>query len=233
MTQAFLSSGRYKECNSNPLLRTMPLFQPVIRLIVLASVLVIPTGCVTTGKLPSPPPERQESDWVMPSRALAGDIEDHAEAIPWTHGRERVDLISWFATIGEPAYDTLLVLLDDERPEVVGTVLAALGATGDSRLVPYLREAAKPSWKPELKLESARARVRLGDWQAMPILIDGLESEQHYRRALCAQTLLEATSEDKGFSASASLPEREEAVSRWRGWWQRRSSDELLLSRAD
>jgi HEAT repeat protein len=170
---------------------------------------------------------------VLPSKSLAGDIEARAERLPWTHGRERVDLITWFAMVGEPTYDTLLGYLEDERPEVVATVLAALGATGDSRLVPYLRLAEKPEWPAALKLESARARVRLGDWQAMPALIDGLESGDHFKRALCAQALFEATRENKGFDPGASLPEREAAVDRWRTWWQRRSSDSLLVSRAD
>jgi len=204
-----------------------------VRLFMLAPALALALGCVTTGDTPSPKPERRVSSWVLPSKALQSDIELHAEALPWTHGRERVDLISWFATVGEPAYDTLLGFLADDRPEVVATVLAALGATGDSRLVPYLRDAESTGWTDELRLESARARVRLGDWQAMPVLIDGLESENQFKRALCAQTLFEATREDKGYAPNASLPERDEAVARWRQWWQQRSMDKLLLSRAD
>ena len=211
----------------------MPHLHLSLRLFVLVPVLALAAGCVTTGDTPSPKPERRESNWVLPSSALQSDIELHAESLPWTHGRERVDLITWFATVGEPAYDTLLGFLDDDRPAVVATVLAALGATGDSRLVPYLRDAERPSWTEELLLESARARVRLGDWQAMPVLIDGLESEDQFKRALCAQTLFEATREDKGYAPGASLPEREEAVARWREWWQQRSADELLLSRVD
>lgn len=195
--------------------------------------LTLAVSCVTTTNSNDMALDLPKSDWVQPSSSLAADIERHAEALPWTHGRERVDLITWFAMVGEPAYDTLLGFLDDERPEVVATVLAALGATKDSRLVPYLRAAEHEDWSPALKLESARARVRLGDWQAMPVLIDGLESEDHFKRALCAQALYEATAETKGFDAAASLPEREEAVERWRAWWQRRSSDNMLLSRKD
>ena len=203
------------------------------RLSVVAPLLLLFTACVTTGETASPKPERPQSDWVLPSKSLADDIEAHAEKLPWTHGRERVDLITWFAMVGEPAYDTLLGYLDDSRPEVVATVLASLGATGDSRLVPYLRRAEKPDWPDTLKLESARARVRLGDWEAMPVLIDGLESEDHFKRALCAQALFEATHENKGFDPGASLPEREAAVDRWRSWWQRREADSLLVNQAD
>jgi len=203
------------------------------RLLAFAPALLLATACVTTGDTPSPKRELPKSDWVLPSKSLTSDIETHAEALPWTHGRERVDLITWFAMVGEPAYDTLIMNLDDERPEVVATVLAALGATMDSRLVPHLRAAEHEDWSPALKMESARARVRLGDWEAMPALIDGLESPDRFKRALSAQALFEATREDKGYDPSASLPEREQAVERWRTWWQQRSNDNMLLSRAD
>ncbi len=185
------------------------------------------TSCVTT-RVKQNEIQLPESDWVLPSRALKGDIETQAEALPWTHGRQRIDLISWFAGVGEPAYDTLLGFMSDERPEVVATALAALGATGDSRLVPYLRASENPEWSGKLQLESARARVRLGDWDAMLPLIDGLESEENFVRALCAKSLFEATKEDHGYDAHAALPEREAAVERWRTWWDHRESDELL-----
>jgi hypothetical protein len=186
------------------------------------------SSCVTT-QIKQNQLQQPESDWVLPSRALNGDIQAQAEALPWTHGRERVDLISWFASVGEPAYDTLLGFLTDERAEVIGTALAALGATGDPRLVSYLRNAERPEWTGNLLLEFARTRVRLGDWDAMPPLIDGLESEEMFVRSLCAQSLFEATSESHGYDSRAALPEREAAVSRWRSWWDRRSKDELLV----
>lgn len=195
----------------------------------LLALVALSLGCVTTGDKESSKPERRPSNWVKPASGLESEIAKHAESLPWTHGRDRVDLISWFASVGEPAYDTLLLFLEDERPEVVGTALAALGATRDARLVPYLRDAERASWSGPLRLESARTRVRLGDWEAMPVLIDGLESEDHFKRAMCAQALFEATRENKGFAPGAALPEREEAVARWRTWWQQRSSDGLLV----
>ncbi len=172
-----------------------------------------------------------KSDWVLASRALGGDIAAKAEALPWTHGRERIDLITWFAGVGEPAYDTLLAFLTDDRPEVVATALASLGATGDSRLVSYLRASENPEWSENLLLESSRTRVRLGDWDAIPKLINGLASEEVFVRALCAQSLVEATAESLGYEAHAALPEREAAIARWRSWWDRREADELLAKK--
>ena len=56
--------------------------------------------------------------WLEPSPRLAEQIEDQARRLPWSHGQERVDLIHWFATIGEPAYARLLVAVP--RPAARG-----------------------------------------------------------------------------------------------------------------
>ncbi|MDF1798019.1 MAG: hypothetical protein P1V81_02495 [Planctomycetota bacterium] len=190
------------------------------------------TSCVTTVKGEPEKSERPESDWVLPSRALRDDIETQAAALPYRHGGERVEVIAWFAGVGEPAYETLLAFLDDDRPEVVATVLAALGATGDHRLVPHLIAAERPEWIGSLRLEYARARVRLGDWDAMPTLIEGLESEDRFLRALCVESLFSATNERFGYAASLALPERQAAVQRWREWWDRRTND-LMLAKSE
>ena len=198
------------------------------RLLAVLAAGLLASACVTTTKGGSTPSERAESDWVLPSSSLRDDIQQQAAALPYRHGADRLDAITWFTAVGEPAYDTLLGFLEDDRTSVVGSALAALGATRDHRLVPYLREAGRPEWTGALGLEYARTRVRLGDWEAMPVLIEGLESEVKLERALCVETLYEATRERHGFVAGASLPERRAAVERWRGWWERRSADALL-----
>jgi hypothetical protein len=194
-----------------------------------AIVLSSATSCVTTEIKKHDMTGLPVSDWVLASRSLQGDIDAHAEALPWTHGVNRIDMITWFAGVGEPAYDTLLAFLEDERPEVVATSLAALGATSDPRLVGYLRAAEQPNWGTNILMESARARVRLGDWDAMPPLIDGLESEKVFVRSMCVQSLYEATREKMGYDSHAALPARKAAVARWRAWWENRSADELLV----
>jgi len=186
------------------------------------------SSCVTTVDGQPPKTDRIVSDWVLPSRALRDDIETQAAALPYRHGGERVEVITWFAGVGEPAYETLLAFLDDDRPEVVATVLAALGATGDHRLVPHLIAAERVEWVGSLRLEYARARVRLGDWDAMPALIEGLEADDRFLRALCVETLFEATHERFGYGAGSALPDRQAAVQRWREWWDRRTSDQMM-----
>lgn len=168
--------------------------------------------------------------WLAASPALQRRIDDEARRLPWTHGVERVELIHWFAALGEPAYGTLLTMVADPRKDVAIAALAALGATRDSRLVAALARVQVPEGADakDLQLERARTLLRLGDWQAAPTLIAGLRDERLFTRALCSQALTEATHESFGFDPKAEEPAREECVRRWESWWKERSADALL-----
>lgn len=198
-------------------------------LLVAVAALLALGACQTTSSQPNA--DAGESRWVQATGSLEVELDRQAAALPWTHGRDRVELIAWFAAVGEPAYETLLGFLDDDRPEVIATALAALGATGDARLVQPLREAEAHNWNNALKLESARARVRLGDWNAMPTLITGLEAEEPFVRALCLQALTQATRETKGFDPYGTEAERKAALIRWKEWWRAREKEALLVTR--
>ncbi|MEM7517965.1 MAG: hypothetical protein AAF368_13705, partial [Planctomycetota bacterium] len=157
-------------------------------------------ACVTVKKDGSPldPPAQLRSErdgpWLKGSPALQQSIEDNAQRLPWTHDMERVEMIQWFAQVGEPAFPKLLELAQDPRSDVAGSAYAALGATQDSRLVEPLRRTSLPAdAAPDLELERARALLRLGDWSVIPVLIDGLEDEGLWRRSNSARALWEAT----------------------------------------
>lgn len=166
--------------------------------------------------------------WVQAAPQLQQQIDSQAQRLPWSHGMDRVELIQWFAEIGEPAYETLLNLVLDPRPDVAGAALAALGATRDSRLVEPLRALPWPkASQADLALERARTLLRLGDWSMVPLLIGGLEDERLMTRALCSQALYEATHERFDFDPGASDVERAASIDRWQAWWQERQSDPL------
>ncbi len=150
--------------------------------------------------------------------------------IPWLQSlEERIQAIEWFRDVGEPAYPNLLALVDDPRPKVAGTVLAALGATRDPRLVDHLRAIAWPAEdQVDLRLERARAHMQLGDWSAVSVLIDGLEDPRAMTRAICARSLQRATRQEFGFDASAEEEQRAEAVAQWRAWAAAREQDPML-----
>lgn len=189
-------------------------------------------SCVSTGGSPRHPVA--DGPWIAASPVLQQQIDDEAKRLPWTHGFERMEQIRWFASLGEPGYATLLELARDPRDDVAASAFAALGATLDNRLVPYVREIPVPAGEAhaDLALERARALVRLGDWSEVPTLIAGLRDERLYTRSLCHDALIEATHEDKGFDPRATVEAREAAVARWEQWWRDRSADGLL-SRAD
>lgn len=189
-------------------------------------VLLVVSACGTTKSSVS----AGGGEWLTPSPALEQRLADEAKRMPWTHGIERVELIQWFASVGEPAYPTLLSMARDERRDVASAGWAALGATRDSRLVeslhaiPFQPSAANR----DLGLERARALLRLGDWSAVPVLIAGLSDERMLVRGLSIQALNEATHETFEYDARAEQPQRAEAIARWRAWWQSRSQDTLL-----
>jgi len=182
------------------------------------------SSCATTQSSVTP------TTWLEPSPQLKRRIEDEAKRVPYTHGVERVELIRWFASVGEPAYPKLLELASDPRKDVAIASLAALGATRDSRLVPYLEKITIPDGPDatDLRLERGRTLLRLGDWAAVPSLIEGLRDERLFTRALCAQALTEATHESFGFDPKLEPAQSAEAVQKWADWWKSRSADQLL-----
>jgi hypothetical protein len=196
--------------------------------LVLAALLAPACITSTTSSVSSRP--KSTGPWLDPSPALKAQIEDKAKRLPWTHGLERVDMIQWFAGVGEPAYPTLLTLARDPRADVAGAAFAALGATRDSRLVEYLREmpAATGPDSTDLNLERARTLLRLGDWQSIPDLIAGLRDERPVTRALAIQALFEATHEKFDFDPRGEPAAREAAIQRWTNWWEGRRTDPLL-----
>jgi hypothetical protein len=191
------------------------------------------TACSTTSSGMRDSHQVPDSPWVQASPLLGQQIQDEAARLPFTHGFDRLEQIRWFAAIGEPAYDTLLRLATDPRDDVAAAALAALGATLDSRLVAHIHAL---EWSPErvrgdLELERSRCLVRLGDWSAMPNLIDGLEDERLFTRSLCLDALREATRETNGFDPRAEKSLRDKAVGTWRQWWLARSGEGILPKR--
>ncbi len=172
------------------------------------------------------------TSWLKPSPTLRRQIEDQITRLPWTHGLERVEQISWFAGIGEPAYPYLLELCADSRPDVAASAVAALGATGDSRLVEPLEQV---EWRADedkaLRFERARAAIRLGDWGQIPVLVVGLEDESAWVRGLSIATLRESTRIDLGYEANGDEASRKAAVQRWREWIARRTSEGIVAAR--
>ncbi|MFT7667739.1 MAG: hypothetical protein ACI8X5_000422 [Planctomycetota bacterium] len=204
------------------------LSRPMRRFLSLTLLLLLPlASCVTVGD----GKRGQKSNigpWVEASPQLQMKIDQEVQRLPWTHGIERIEMIQWFANLGEPAYAVLLEMAQDERSDVAGAALAALGATHDARLVEPLRELPWPSLeRSDLALERARTLLRLGDWTMVPHLIGGLHDDRVMIRALCSQALYEATHERFDYDANGSEFDRERSAARWLEWWNKRQGDAL------
>ncbi|MEX1026232.1 MAG: hypothetical protein WD226_14250 [Planctomycetota bacterium] len=171
--------------------------------------------------------------WIEPSPQLLNQIQDEIRKLPWTRGFERVEQIRWLASVGEPAYAELLLLVEDPRDDVAAAGLAALGATLDRRLVEPIKSMrwSKAREESDLGFERARTLVRLGDWEKIPVLIRGLEDERVYTRTLCIETLFETTRQELEYDPRADEASRAEAVKRWRAWWVKRKADGMLQPR--
>ncbi len=193
---------------------------------------VLLSGCASSGGDDNASPQKT-GRWLPPSPILRQQLDDEAERLPWLHGVELLEAIRWFASVGEPAYPTLLRLAIDPRDEVASSALAALGATGDQRLVRPLKIIpwSEERMQGDLSKERARTLLRLGDWSEVPTLIEGLLDERLFTRSLCLRSLQESTGETFNYSARASEDERERAVTRWRDWWLARTGEGLLDGR--
>ncbi len=192
----------------------------------LATLLVL-ASCSSTKQVSQSEPAKGR--WLTPSPLLRSQLQDEADQLPYVRSIERLELIRWFAGVGEPAYETLLGLLSDPRDEVAAASFAALGITGDRRLVDSIRAA---DWEPierthDLKLERARTLVRLGDWREIPMLIEGLSDERRFTRRLAITALLESTGEDLGYDEDSTETSREIAIAAWERWWLKYSGDPL------
>jgi hypothetical protein len=190
-------------------------------------------GCASTHE--QTPSTARETKWLEPAPLLRQQIDQQAKRLPWVHGvEERVSIIQWFASVGEPAYPTLLDLVLDPRPDVAGAALAALGATHDERLVEPLRNLPWPTAENEdLALERARTLLFLGDWSMGEHLILGLRDERLFTRTLCIKALADVTGTRFDYEADGEPVAREAAVQRWEHWWQSRQVDPLLAKGKD
>ena len=182
----------------------------------------------------TPPTQQYTGPWLRPSPSLKLRIESYSRRLPWTHGLERMDLIHDFAEVGEPAYPALLEMCQDPRVDVAGAALAALGATGDTRLVSALHALPWPSEERfDLRLERARTLLRLGDQSMVPHLIGGLGHERLLIRSFCAKALHDATGKRFGYEAGEAAAARAESIERWSAWWRVRSVPVMELARAE
>lgn len=192
-------------------------------LLVLASGLM--ASCITTDthSIRSHDPQ---SIWVRPTPQFRRKLEEQASRVPYLQRTEDVlEVIRFFVQARESAYDLLLEMASSVEPKVAGTALAALGATRDERLAPFVRALEmQADGGRHLEYERARCLVKLGDWDDLSLLVSGLRDEGLMCRAQCFKALREATHLSHGFYPQGEEDEREAAVQAWEAWLADRAS---------
>lgn len=191
-----------------------------------ALILLAFSACTTTNESVR---VAHDGPWIQPSVDFERQIEQHAARLPYLQKLEDfVAEIQWFVGAGEPAYEALLELAASEDTKVAGTALAAMGGTGDARLVPHLDQIPWPSEDAQrLRYERARCHMKLGDWRYVSVLIEGLSDEDLYARSLCFKALKDGTGESFEYHPQLEAGVREASVQRWADWAERRELDSM------
>lgn len=73
--------------------------------------------------------------------------------------------------------------------------------------------------EPAVRFEAASGLAARGDWDVIPVLIDGLDNADSGIRYRCHAQLMATTSCDFGFGVDDAPEQRSAAVARWRTWY--------------
>jgi hypothetical protein len=166
-----------------------------------------------------------DKQFVQPNQLVGGEIESRIANIPLQHREDLLQNLLWLSQQGEQSINSLLQGMQHQDPKVRSSCSWALGRIGDRRVAqhlrPYMRDANET-----VRLEVARTLLSLGDMDAVPELVIGLDSNKKEVRYLCHASLKSATGRDFGYDhLSEDLAQRRFAVLGWRQWWSEYAKD--------
>jgi hypothetical protein len=110
------------------------------------------------------------------------------------------------ARVRSNAMWVLAQINDPEHPTVMKKIDGALKDGLDDK-------------EPTVRYEAASGLAARGDWEVLPVLIDGLQSNDSGVRFRCHAQLVATTSRDFGFSVDGPVDQRAQAIDRWRIWY--------------
>jgi len=197
----------------------------------LTAPLALTASCSTTKGATATGLTEVTSEWVQPTDSDQRKINVRAMEVSVINSTEAyVELSDWFQSKGEQVYPKLLEMVETGDTRQRSFSLSVISALRDARLAEPLHDAM-----PESALKSkghgyeyARALAAMGDYSMLPVLIEGLQDDDQYTRALANDTLQKATRNAIPFNANATPDERQIAVDAWMLWWERQQTDELL-----
>lgn len=123
------------------------------------------------------------------------------------------------------AVDQVLVMARDDNARLRSNALFVLAQIKDTeqasrmeRIEDALRDGLDDPVA-TVRYEAATGLASRGEWDVLPVLIDGLDSDDPGVRYRCHQQLLSTTSQDFGYSVDDDVANRNAAVTRWRSWY--------------
>jgi HEAT repeat protein len=152
--------------------------------------------------------------------AVAEDVTRILAAVPFQSGPSLVEALHRIASYEALAVPPLVDGLRHEHPGVRSASAYVLGQLGDSKVIDPLRALAQDP-DAAARYEAATARLALGDWTSVPLLIHGLRDENRVLRYKCFEILAQATGLTFGYDFASTLEDRERAADRWQDWWTR------------
>lgn len=124
------------------------------------------------------------------------------------------------------AVDQMVELAEDDNARLRSNAIYVLSQIVDkehprrmARIEKTLRRGLDDA-DATVRYEAATGLAARGQWDVLPLLIDGLEHADSGVRYRCHQQLLETTSRDFGYSIDADAAVRAAAIARWRTWYE-------------
>ncbi len=157
-------------------------------------------------------------------------IQERLDQVPYQRKDELMNNLLWLAQVGEPAIPKLKKALNSDNAKLRSNSAYVLGAIGDRRVIPFLRKYISDE-NQLVRLEVARSLILLGEYEGMPELLTGLDSDHLQVRAMCFDALKSVTGKTFDYDhRQKDQALRRESIRKWKDWWTAQSGEAWMQS---
>jgi HEAT repeat protein len=185
-----------------------------LKLLAVAAAVVLDPGCATD-PLPTHPANAEIQREIT---AIIGRVKVET-------GAELYDDLKRLVAYDVFSVEQVSRLVEDPNARVRSTALWVLAQIQDPERPDLMRKVDRAlksrldDVEPTVRFEAAAGLASRGDWDVLPVLIEGLESSESGIRFRCHEQLLATTSRDFGYGIDAPSAQRDAAVARWKAWY--------------
>ena len=189
-----------------------------MRLIALIVVLSSLAGCVTEGGDGRSGPSPISKDGPGPVEMAEQRVGTYVARLPNLYGTRLLQVMQEIIAYKRLALTPVMEALPKADTRTQANLLYILGFLGGDKAHAAVIAHLK-SEDAAVRFESAVALLHMGDWGGVPTLFAFMESPDRRHRFKASEALKQVVKKEFGFQFDAPLPKREEALTRWRGWW--------------